>query len=122
MTLVLLRRLVRTAAVAVAGLLAGPLINTAGAANVVNVPGIYGATIQAAINAVVASGPDGTSINVQAGTYPETLSVVGTNRSLTVKAVGGAVIVDANGKGASALTVTSATGNVVFQGLTFRNG
>jgi VCBS repeat protein/parallel beta helix pectate lyase-like protein len=120
MTLASLRLLVRTAFV-VAGLLAGPFIDIAGAAGVVNVPASY-ATIQAAINAVVASGPDGTTINVQAGTYPEALSVVGTNRPFTVRAVGGAVIVDAAGKGASALTVSSATGNVVFHGLTFRHG
>src|SRR5438309_5079809 len=119
MTLVLVRRLVQTAFV-VAGLLAGPLINTA-SANIVTVPGNY-PTIQAAINAVVASGPDGTTINVQTGTYFEVLSVSNTSRTLTVRGVGGAVFVDASGKGASVLTVSSATGNVAFQGLTFRNG
>src|ERR1700704_1534517 len=121
MTLVPVRCLIRTAFV-VAGLLAGPLINTAGAANVVNVPGIYGATIQAAINGVVANGPDGTTINVQTGTYPESLSVSSTSRSLTVSGVGGPVIVDAAGTGAAAVNVLSASGNVAFQGLTFRNG
>src|SRR6266436_705408 len=121
MTLVPVRRLVRTTCV-VAGLLAGPLINTAGAANVVNVPANY-STIQAAINAVLTGAqPDGTTINVQAGIYPEVLSVSYSGRSLTVSGVGGAVVVDAAGTGASALTVTSATGTVVFQGLTFRNG
>jgi parallel beta-helix repeat protein len=119
MTLAFVRRLVRTAFV-VAGLLAGPLIDTA-TANVVTVPGNY-STIQAAINAVVANGPDGTTIHVQAGTYPEALSVGGTSRSFTVSGVGGPVIVDANGKGAPVLSVASATGNVVFQGLTFRHG
>ena len=114
-----LRRLLRITCV-IAGLLAGPFIATAGAA-VVNVPGTY-PTIQSAINAVISGGPDGTTINVQAGTYPETLSVSNTSRSLTVNAVGGAVIVDANGKGLAAVTVTNATGSVVFLGLTFRNG
>jgi hypothetical protein len=116
-----LRRLVRIALV-VAGLLAGPFIATAGAASLVNVPAEY-STIQSAINAVLSGGqPDGTTINVQVGTYPETLSVSNTSRSFTVNAVGGAVVVDANGKGAAALNVYYATGTVVFQGLTFRNG
>jgi hypothetical protein len=112
------RRLLRTTCI-VAGLLAGPFIATAGA-GVVNVPGTY-PTIQLAINAVISGGPDGTTINVHAGTYPEALSVINTGRSFTVNAVG-AVIVDAASTGAAAVTVTNATGTVVFQGLTFRHG
>src|SRR5580704_11185696 len=94
------RRLVRTACV-VAGLLVGPFIETATAS--VTVPGIYGPTIQAAI----ANSPDGTTINVSAGTYPEALSVSNTSKSLLVQAVGGAVIVDAAGKAAPAVTVAN---------------
>jgi hypothetical protein len=115
MTVMVFRRLLRITCV-VAGLLAGPFIATAGAATVVTVPGNY-STIQSAINGV----PDGTTINVQAGTYPEALSVSNTGRSLTVNAVG-AVIVDAANTGTAAVTVINATGNVAFQGLTFRHG
>src|SRR5687767_11159031 len=102
--------------VTVAGLLAGPFANAAVAATV-TVPGNY-ATIQAALNAV----PDGTTINVQAGTYDERLTVSNTSRSITVRAIGGAVIVNASGKGGAAVTVQNATGQLVFEGLTFRNG
>ena len=109
------------AAVLAAIFLAGPLVRSEAA---VSVPGNYG-TIQAAINAVLGGSlPDGTTIDVQPGTYPETLSVGNTNRSLTVRGVNGAgvTIVDANGKGRAALNVFRATGRVVFSGLTFRNG
>ena len=88
------------------------------------VPGDY-STIQAAINAVLnGSLPDGTTINVQPGTYPEALAVGTTAKSFTVRGVGGAgaTFVDATGKGAAALTVYRATGQVVIQGLTFRHG
>lgn len=104
-----------------AALLVALFSRTADAATV-TVPGDY-PTIQAAINAVISgSVPDGSTIEVQAGTYGESLSVNSTSRSFTVRATGGVVIVDAAGKGTAALTVTFATGEVVFEGLTFRNG
>ena len=55
-------------------MLAGPLL--ADAAAQVSVPGTY-PTIQAAIDAVLS----GTTINVQPGTYPETLFIANTSRS-----------------------------------------
>ncbi len=93
-------------------------------AEAVTVPGDY-PTIQAAINAVLAGSlPDGTTIDVQPGTYAETLSVKNTNRSLIVRGVGGAAgtIIDAAGRGVAALQIIQATGVVAFKGLTFRNG
>ena len=111
---------VRIAVSAVALLLA-PFIGTADAQ--VSVPGNY-ATIQAAINAVLSGGlPDGTTIDVQPGTYFEVLSVANTGRSMTVRGVGGpgATVVDAGGRNAPVLNVLRATGQVVFRGLTFRN-
>ena len=101
-------------------LLSASLANAAS----VTVPGNY-ATIQAAINDVInGTLPNGTTINIQAGTYPETLVVANTARSLTVRGIGGAAstIVDAQGLGTSAVNVSNATGQVVFQGLTFRHG
>ena len=87
------------------------------------VPGDY-PSIQAAINAVVAGAlPDGTTIDVAPGTYPELLSVGATTRSFTIRGLGGpsTTIVDAGGQG-TALTVVGASGNVTFRGLTFRRG
>jgi pectin methylesterase-like acyl-CoA thioesterase len=56
-------------------------------------------TIQSAINAVLSGGvADGTTIEVQPGTYFEALSIANTSRSVTVRAAGGGVIVDASGK------------------------
>ena len=110
-------------ALLVAGLLAAPLVRAAESATV-TVPGNY-PTVQAAINAVVnGSLPDGTSIDVQAGVYHEALVVANTGRSFTVRGVGGAAstVVDAAGRNAAALTVYRATGQIVFRGLTFRNG
>src|SRR5262245_31991408 len=80
----------------------------------VTVPGDY-SSIQAAVNAVVAGVlPDGTTIDVQPGTFFETLAVVNTNRSFTVIGVGGAAatVVDAVGKGASAVYMYRATGRI----------
>ena len=97
--------------------LAGPLL--ADAAAQVSVPGNY-PTIQAAIDAV----PSGTTINVQPGTYAEALVVSISNKSITVRGVGGpgATIVDAAGRNTTALHVVNSTGTIAFQGLTFRNG
>ena len=95
-----------------------------GAAEAATVPGDY-PTIQAAINAVLnGSLPDGTTIDVQPGTYAEALIVASTSRSLTIRgtAGAGATIIDAIGKGAAAINVFRATGTVRFIGLTFRRG
>ena len=102
-------------------LLASPVDSVAGT---VTVPGNY-AHIQDAINAVVSGAlPDGTTIDVQAGTYNEALSISDTNRSLTIRGVAGAgaTIVDAAGLGAAALYVNQASGQIVVKGLTFRHG
>ena len=89
-----------------------------------NVPGDF-ATIQAAINAVVNGAlPDGTVINIQPGTYAEALLIGATPRSMTLRAAGGAgtAVVDATGKGTSALQVLNAPGNIRIEGLKLRNG
>ena len=86
------------------------------AAATVTVPGNY-ATIQQAMNSV----PDGSTINVAAGTYAENLFLLNTTRSFTVRGVAGSTIVDAHGAGAG-VQVIGATGHIVFVGLTFRNG
>ena len=107
--------------VLVASLLAGPLL---GAASAVSVPGNY-PTIQSAINAVLnGTLPDGTTIDVQAGTYFEALFIANSAKSFTVRGVGaaGSVIVDATGQNTAALTVLQATGLMVFKGLVFRHG
>jgi len=111
-----LRRRIRTT-VLLTALLTGFAVAEAVAQ--VTVPGNY-STIQAAINAV----PSGTTINVQPGTYRETLSIGNTARSITIRGTGGAAatIVDAAGFGAAALNVFQATGSIVIEGLTFRNG
>ncbi len=104
-----------------AGILTSPALV---AAATVTVPGNY-AHIQDAINAVVSGAlADGTIIDVQAGTYPEALSIADTNRSMTIRGVAGAgaTIVDAVGLGAVALHVRNASGQVAIQGLTFRRG
>ena len=108
-------------AVSAVALLLVPFIGTADAQ--VSVPGNY-ATIQSAINAVLSGAlPDGTTIDVQPGTYFEVLSVANTSRSVTVRGVGGpgATIVDAGGRSVPVLNVLRASGQVVFTGLTFRN-
>jgi hypothetical protein len=95
-------------------ILAMPLLANAAT---VTVPGNY-PTIQAAINSV----PDGTVIQVAAGTYSERLTVNNvTTRSMTIRGVPGATIVDAQGLG-RALTVINSTSPIVFDGVTFRNG
>ena len=89
----------------------------------VSVPANY-PTIQAAIDAVMSGRlPDGTTINVQKGTYAETLVVANTARSFTVRGVGGpdVTVVNAAGRGAAAVTVYRASGRVTFAGLTFQN-
>jgi hypothetical protein len=107
--------------IGLAALLATPL---ARAANAATVPGDY-PTIQAAIDAVLSGAlPDGTTINVQPGTYAEALVIANTNRSLTVRGSGAAslTVIDAFGKGAAAVNVFRASGTVRFIGLTFRRG
>jgi hypothetical protein len=94
------------------------------ATEAVTVPGDF-TTIQAAINAVVnGAQPDGTVIDVQPGTYAEALLISGTARSMTLRAAGGAgtAVVDATGKGTSALQLINATGNIRIEGLKLRNG
>lgn len=93
-------------------------------ATAVTVPGNF-PTIQAAINAVVAGNqPDGTVIDVQPGTYAEALVVVDTARSLTVRATAGpgSTVINATGRGVSAIIVLRATGNVRFEGFTVTGG
>jgi predicted outer membrane repeat protein len=100
-------------------LLAGLLMGMAADASAqVTVPGNY-STIQEAINA----SPNGTTINVQPGTYREALVINGTSKSLTIRGVSGAAatIVDATGKGAAAINIFHVTGTIVIDGLTFRN-
>ena len=64
-------RLVGRFALALAGVIAGPLASVAVAATV-SVPSAQYPTIQTAINAVVGGSlPDATTINVQPGTYPK---------------------------------------------------
>jgi hypothetical protein len=111
-------RSTRTAFV-VAAILAGSV--TASAATV-SVPGTY-PTIQAAINAVLnGTQPNGSTIDVQPGTYAEALTIGNTSASLTIRAAGGPVVVDAAGRGTAAISIQSATGQIVIQGLTFRHG
>ena len=103
-------------------LVSPPFSGTAAAQ--VSVPGQY-PTIQSAINAVVSGAlPNGTTISVQAGTYLEALRIQNTDRSFTVRGVAGpgATVVDAQGRGTSALFVYRTTGQIVIEGLTFRNG
>ena len=114
------RRPVRAAVLFVA-LVSGPLAASATAQ--VTVPNDYG-TIQAAINAVVGGArPSGTTITVLPGTYPETLFIGNTSRSLTIRGASGAAatVVDAAGRGAAAINVYQVTGSVTIEGLTFRN-
>ena len=104
-------------------LLALPLLPVS-PAQAAAVPGEYG-TIQAAINAVaVGELPDGTVIEVAPGTYFESLDVVTTPHSFTVRGVGGApaTVVNAQGTGLPAVRVRFATGAVRFEGLTFTGG
>ena len=98
----------------------GPLAREAFA---VTVPGNY-PTVQAAINAVLnGSLPDGTTIDVQAGVFNEALVVSNTGKSFTVRGAGAsATFIDAIGKGAPALTMYQATGQIIFSRLTFRRG
>ena len=111
-------------ALALAGVIAGPLASVAVAATV-SVPSAQYPTIQTAINAVVGGSlPDATTINVQPGTYSEALAIGNTNRTLTIRGTGGAgvTIIDAAGKGQPAVKVVRASGTVTFIGLTFRHG
>ena len=99
--------------------LAGP-----GRAFAVTVPGNY-PTIQAAINAVTSGAlPDGTTIDVAPGTYNEALLVDNTGRSFVVRGTGGAAttVVNASGRGPTALRINRASGSVRFEGLTFTGG
>src|SRR5262245_29212710 len=101
---------------------AWPMAGIAGAA--VTVPGDY-PTIQGAINAVLTGAvPDGTTVNIQPGTYAELLNISNTAKSLTLRTAGapGSVIVDAAGKGDAALLILNASGHIVINGITFRHG
>ncbi len=96
----------------------------AGFAQTVKVPGNY-SSIQAAINAVVnGSAPNGSTIEVQAGTYAEALLINTTSKSLTLRGVSGpaATIVNASGKSTSALRILKASGAIRVEGLAFRGG
>ena len=74
----------RTAAF-IASVLVGPFL---GVASAVSVPGDY-PTIQSAIDAVInGSLADGTTIDVQPGTYAEALYIANTARSFTVRSLG----------------------------------
>ena len=115
-----LRSLVRQTAFLVT-LLAAPLCS---AASAVSVPSNY-PTIQSAINAVVSGSlPDGSTIDVQTGTYFEALVVTNTARSFKVRVDGptGGVVVDAAGKNTAALTIINATGQITLSGIVFRHG
>ena len=115
-------RSTRALVLAAACLLAGPLVRSSAAA--VSVPGNYG-TIQAAINAVLnGSLPDGTTIDVAPGTYPETLSVGNSNKSLTVRGVSERASRSSTppAEARRRSTYFDSTGRLVFSGLTFRNG
>jgi parallel beta-helix repeat protein len=93
-------------------------------AQTVTVPGNY-PTIQSAINAVLSGAqPDGTTIQVAAGTYNEALLIADSSRSLSLVGLGGAAgtIVNAGGSGQSALRVIRASGTINIQELSFRNG
>ena len=101
-----------------------PLFLLPAVAMAATVPGDF-ASIQAAINAVVnGSLPDGTVIVIQPGTYSEALLINVTSRSMTLRAAGapGTTIVDATGKGTSAIRILSSPGTIRIEGLKFRNG
>jgi predicted outer membrane repeat protein len=100
------------------------LVAAAGApaAEAVTVPGDF-PTIQAAINAVVGGAlPDGTVIDLQPGAvYVERISVVNTPRSLTVRSLGAAATLTANGTG-TVISAIGATGTVRFENLVVTGG
>ena len=105
MTPVSVRCAVRAAILA--GLSLGALAETATAT--VTVPSAQYPKIQSAINAVLNGGlPNGTTIDVQPGTYAEALVVGPSGKSFTVRGVGGPLvtIVDAAGRGAPARSCT----------------
>ena len=88
------------------------------------VPDNY-ATIQAAINAVVAGSlADGSTIDIRPGTYNEVLTISTTAKSMTLRALNGpgTVTVNAAGKNRSALIVLNATGTIRFESLRFTGG
>ena len=93
-------------------------------AQIVTVPNNY-PNIQSAINAVVSGAqPNGTTIQVAAGTYNEALLIADTSRSLSLVGLSGAgaTVVNAGGSGQSALRVIRASGTINIQGFSFRNG
>jgi hypothetical protein len=82
-------------------------------------------TIQAAINAVVSgAAPDGSTVEVQPGTYREAPMIAGSGKSITVRGVSGSgsTFVDASLAGLPALRLYVASGSVRIEGLTFRGG
>src|SRR3954471_22714019 len=93
----------------------------AAGAQTVRVPANY-PTIQSAINAVVGGAqPDGTVIEVQAGTYSEALLINATARSMTIRGISGpaSTVVNAAGTGQTALRILNASGLLRIEGLTF---
>ena len=105
-------------ALVLAGLQLGPLAVEAAAATV---PSAQHPTIQAAINDT-GGVPNGSTIDVHPGVYFEAL-YIGEGRSITIRGVAGpgSTIVDAGGKGATAIYVVRA-GTLVVRGITFRHG
>ena len=106
------------------GLIFLVIVSSSFATEAATVPGDF-STIQAAINAVVnGTLADGTVIDIQPGTYSEALLINATPRSMTLRAAGGpgTAVVDAAGKGTSAVRILSATGTIRVDGLRFRNG
>ena len=93
-------------------------------AEAVTVPGNY-PTIQAAINAAASGAlPNGVVIDVSPGTYTESLMIDTTNRSFTVRGIGGAsvTVIRPQTVGVAILRVLRATGVIRFEGLTFTGG
>jgi FG-GAP-like repeat len=99
------------------------LLSVAATTEAARVPADF-PTIQAAIDAVVAGSlPDGTIIEIAAGTYPEALIINSTGRSMTLRGAGtGATFVNATGRGQSALRILHATGRIRIEHLTFTGG
>jgi len=93
-------------------------------AEAITVPGDY-PTIQAALTAVFSgAAPNGSVINVQPGTYNESLLINNVSASVTVRGINGAAstIINASGTGQPVLRIYSAPGALRFDGLTLTGG
>jgi hypothetical protein len=93
-------------------------------AEAITVPGDY-PTIQAALTAVFSgAAPNGSVINVQPGTYNESLLINNVSASVTVRGINGAAstIINASGTGQPVLRIYSAPGALQFDGLTLTGG